>query len=300
MADELNKLRVFTQVVEAGGFSAVARAADVAPSSISRQINELEQQLGVRLFNRTTRKLSLTEAGQIYYERVLKVISAADEARLAIAELGQPTGILRFTAPTGIGREVMITAIPAFLAQYPGIRVVASMTDAMVDIITENIDVAIRVGQLADSTLKARKIGTSKRIVCASKNYLKQHGEPRKPADLEHHACITWREHPGHNVWAFKSKRGLEKVKVTGPFFARSADSLVAAAVAGMGMVLLPDWNLGEELRVGKLKVVLTNYESVPANSAIWAVHAHEKFVPPKIRAFIDFLIQRFANQRFG
>ncbi|MCG8435893.1 MAG: substrate binding domain-containing protein, partial [Gammaproteobacteria bacterium] len=192
------------------------------------------------------------------------------------------------------------TAIPAFLERYPGIRVVASMTDRMLDIVAEGIDVAVRLGRLSDSTLKARKIGTSRRVVCASKDYLKKHGRPKTPADLEQHACVTWREHPGHNVWEFKSSKGVEKIKVTGPFFALSSDSLVAAAVAGMGLVLLPDWNLGEELRTGKLKIVLSDYELSPQTTPIWAVHAHDRFVPPKIRVFIDFLIERFAEQRFS
>ncbi|MGI9286618.1 MAG: LysR family transcriptional regulator, partial [Pseudomonadales bacterium] len=257
-------------------------------------------ELGVRLFHRTTRKLSLTEAGQIYNERARRIITDVDEARLAVAELGSPTGILRVTVPTGIGRELIVSAVPAFLAQYPGVRIVLSMTDYLVDLVEGGYDVGIRVGQLSDSSLKARKIGDSHRVVCASPSYLKSAGIPKRPADLEHHNCITFRDHPGHNVWKFRGKNGLTEVRVAGSFFARSADALTAAAVAGLGLVLLPDWNMGLELRQKQLNVVLSKYEAVPKASAIWAVHSHQRHVPPKIRAFIDFLVERFTNARYS
>ncbi len=153
--DSVAGMRVLERVVDAGGFSAAARQIGMAPSSISRQINELESELGVRLFHRTTRKLSLTEAGQIYYERAGRVITDVDEARLAVSELGSPTGILRVTIPTGIGRGLIVSAIPAFLKRYPGVRVVLSMTDYMVDLVAGGFDVGIRVGQLSDSSLNA-------------------------------------------------------------------------------------------------------------------------------------------------
>ena len=161
-------MRIFVGVVAAGSFSAAGRQLDVSPSGVSRRINELEEALGARLFHRTTRKLSLTEAGQIYYDRAAPIIMAVDEAKLAVSELGSPTGILRVTVPTGIGREVVVSAIPGFLDRFPGVKVVLSMTDHIVDIVEGGIDVAIRVGNLADSSLRARKIGESPRVVCAS------------------------------------------------------------------------------------------------------------------------------------
>lgn len=292
--DSVAGMRVLVRVVDAGGFSAAARQLGVAPSSISRQITDLESELGVRLFHRTTRKLSLTEAGLIYYERAGQIITDVDEARLAVSELGSPTGILRVTVPSGIGRNLVVSAMPLFLKQYPGIRVVLSMTDYLVDLVEGGFDVGIRVGQLSDSSLKARKIGDSRRIVCASPHYLRKAGRPKHPADLAEHNCITFRDHPGHNVWRFRGDDGLTEVRVTGNFFAKSADALSAAAVAGLGLVLLPNWNMGWELQQKQLSVVLTKYEAVPKASAIWAVHSHQRHVPPKIRAFIDFLAHRF------
>ncbi len=298
--DSVAGMRVLVRVVNAGGFSAAARQVGVAPSSVSRQINDLEAELGVRLFHRTTRKLSLTEAGQIYYERAGRIITEVDEARLAVSQLGSPTGILRITVPTGIGRELIVSAVPAFLAQYPGVRIVLSMTDYLVDLVEGGFDVGIRVGQLRDSSLKARKIRESRRVVCASPSYLGKAGIPKSPGDLEHHNCITFRDHPGHNIWKFRGKSGLTEVRVTGSFFAKSADALSAAAVAGLGLVLLPDWNLGVELRQKQLKVVLSKYDAVPKASPIWAVHSHQRHVPPKIRTFIDFLVERFATARYS
>ena len=298
--DSVAGMRVLARVVDAGGFSAAARQLGVAPSSVSRQINELESDLGVRLFHRTTRKLSLTEAGQIYYERAGRIITEVDEARLAVSELGSPTGILRVTIPTGIGRGLIAAAIPEFLDRYPGVRVVLSMTDYMVDLVAGGFDVGIRVGQLSDSTLKARKIGESRRVVCASPAYLERSGRPRHPGDLENHNCITFRDHPGQNVWKFRGKDGLSEVRVSGNFFARSADALSAAALAGLGVVLLPDWNLAMELRERRLRILLSKYDAVPRESPIWAVHSHQRHVPPKIRVFIDFLVERFARASYS
>ena len=298
--DSVAGMRILVRVVDSGSFSAAARHLGVAPSSVSRQINELEEDLGAILFARTTRKLNLTEAGQLYYERASSIINDVDEAKLALSPLGSPSGILRVKVPSGIGRELVVSAVPAFLNEYPAIKIVLSMTDQMVDIIDAGIDVAIRVGRQQDSSFKARKIGESKRVVCASPEYLKNAGIPRTPADLEQHNCVTWRDHPGHNTWSFRGPDGISKVRVSGSFFAKSADALVAATVAGLGLSLLPDWNMGIELRQKQLCAVLTDYEASPAASPVDAVHAHQRYVPPKIRAFIDFLVETFAQARYS
>lgn len=298
--DNLTSIRMFVRVADAGSFTAAANQLDVAVSSVSRQINALEDDLNVRLFQRTTRKLSLTEAGHLYYEHVSKILGDFDEARLAVSQTGSPTGILRITSPTSIGRELLISVIPAFLEQYPGVRVVMSLSDYVIDLVESGIDVAIRVGRLGDSTLKARKIGNSRRVVCASPRYLKKAGVPKHPSDLENHNCITFREHPGHNLWSFNEADGKLNVRVTGNFFARSSDAIVAAALAGMGLVLLPDWNIGAELRQKQLKVVLGDYEISPGFSPVWAVHTHQRHVPPKVRAFIDFLTEQLSEAKFS
>lgn len=297
--DSFAGMRILVRVVDSGSFSAAARHLGVAPSSVSRQINELEEELGAALFTRTTRKLSLTEAGELFCERARNIINDVDEAKLALTQLGSPSGILRVTAPSGIGREMVATAIPGFLMQYPGIKMVVSLTDQLVDIVDAAVDVAIRAGPQQDSSLKARKIGETQRILCASPSYLRTAGTPKAPADLEQHNCVTWRDHPGHNIWTFRGSNGLTKVRASGSFFAQNAEALVAAAVAGVGLCLLPSWNMGVELRLKQLRKVLTDYEPIPASIPIYAVHAHNRHVPPKIRVFIDFLIEHFADARY-
>lgn len=298
--DSVAGMRILVRVVDSGSFSAAARRLGVAPSSVSRQINELEEDLGAILFARTTRKLSLTEAGQLYYERASNIINEVDEARLALSQLGSPSGILRVTVPSGIGRELVVSAVPAFLDKYSAIKIVLSMTDQMLDIVDAGIDVAIRVGRQQDSSFKARKIGESKRIVCASPAYLKKAGIPTTPADLESHNCITWRDHPGHNIWTFRGPDGISKVRVSGSFFSKSADAIVAATVAGLGLSLLPDWNMGIELRQQQLCAVLSDHAVSPAVSPLYALHAHQRHVPPKIRVFVDFLTETFAKPRYA
>ena len=297
--DSVAAMRMLVRVVDSGSFSAAARQLGVAPSSVSRQINELEEDLGARLFARTTRKLSLTEAGQLYYERVSNIINEVDEAKLALSQLGSPSGILRVTVPSGIGRELVVSAVPGFLDKYPAVKIVLSMTDRIVDIVDAGIDVAIRVGRQQDSSFKARRIGESQRVVCASPEYLKKAGIPKTPGDLENHNCITWRDHPGHNTWTFREPDGVSKVRVSGNFFARNADAIVAATVAGLGVSLLPDCNMGTELRQKQLRAVLKDYDAVPATSPVYAVHAHQRHVPPKIRVFIEFLIETFPKARY-
>ncbi len=298
--DSIAGMRILVRVVDSGSFSAAARQLGVAPSSVSRQINELEEDLGARLFARTTRKLSLTEAGQLYCERAHGIIDKVNEAKLALSQLGSPSGILRVTVPSGIGREIVGSAVPDFLDRYPAIKMVLSMTDRMVDIVDAGVDVAIRVGRQRDSSFKARRIGESKRVVCASPDYLKKAGTPKTPADIESHNCITWRDHPGHNVWTFRGPDGVSNVRASGSFFAKNADAIIAATVAGLGLSLLPDWNMGIELRQKQLRPVLTDYRPSPAASAVYAVHAHQRHVPPKIRVFIDFLIETFAKARYS
>lgn len=298
--DNLAAMRMLVRVADSGSFSAAARQLDIAPSSVSRLISELEDDLGAPLFQRTTRKLNLTEAGHIYYEHANKIIMELDEARLAVSQSGAPSGILRMTSPTAIGREFLISIIPAFLKEYPGVRVVMTLSDSVLDLVESGIDLAIRVGPLGDSTLKARKLGNSRRVICASPDYLKRMGTPKHPKELEEHNCVTFRNHPGYNLWNFRGPEGLIKVKATGNFFARSSDGVLAAALAGMGFILMPDWNMGIELKKKQLRVVLQDYPLSPVDTPVWALHAHQRHVPPKVRAFIDFLVEHLAGAEFS
>ncbi len=295
--DTIAAIRVFVRVVEAGSFSGAGRQLGLAPSSVSRQIAELEEQLSATLFHRTTRKLSLTEAGHTYCERAARVLHEVDEAQLAVARLdGSPTGILRVTMPSGVGRFLLAETVPAFCDRYPAVKMVLSMTDHLIDLVETGFDLAIRVGPQQDSSLIARKIGESPRMVCGSPAYLDRAGEPTTPAELANHDCLTWREHPGSNLWRFEGADGHSEVRVSGSLFAANGDALAAAAVGGLGLVLLPDWNVGIELREGRLRPTLSDYRAVPATSTIYAVYPRDRHLPPKVRAFVDFLAERFSG----
>ncbi len=298
---ELTQMRLFARVVEAGSFSEAGRQLGVAPSSVSRQVSDHEDMLGVRLFNRTTRKLSVTEAGDAYYVRVREILDGVEDAKLAAGAFdGKPTGVLRVTAPSGIGRQLLAAALPEFLSENPAIKIVLDMSDRQLDIVDTGIDVAIRVGSQPDSTLKARKIGASKRVLCASPGYLDAFGDPKHPSQLEEHNCLTWRGHPGANLWRFKNGGKTVTVRATGNLYAQSADALSAAAVAGLGVVLLPDWNIGAELRDGSLRFVLPEFKPEPAFSPVYAVLPPQKEIASKTRTFIDFISKRLGAPAYA
>ena len=295
--DSLAAMQVFIRVVETGGLSAAGRALGLAPSSVSRRIGELEDMLGVQLLRRTTRKLSLTEAGETYYERSRDIVRAVEEANLAVtAKRAGPSGILRVTAPSSLARLHVAPAVAAFHWQFPAVKVVMVVGDRVVDIVGEGLDIAIRIGQLEDSSLIARKVAESRRLVCASPAYLKQAGIPKHPDELFDHACLTFRRHPGSNVWQFRKDGEKIEVQATGPFFADDGETLGAAACAGLGLILVPEWLVGVEISAGNLVEVLADYAPDPASTPLHAVYAPGPYVPPKVRAFVDFLAGRFSG----
>ena len=289
-------LRIFIRVVEAGSFSEAGRQLGMAPSSISRQINELEDSLGSRLFQRTTRKLSLTEAGELYSEHATRIVTEIDEAKLALSQLdGTPTGILRLNVPGSLSRRYIVPAIIAFQEKFPGVEIVLLASDQVIDMIEHRIDLTIRLGSLKDSSLVARKIASGRRVTCASTEYLNKIGDLKTPDDLAKHNCLTFRSNPGSNVWKFKDAKGItSEVSVSGNLYANDAESLVAAAVAGHGIILVPEWPVRCELKEGLLQELLTSYSSIPKEIPMYALYPRQRHLPPKVRAFIDFMVERF------
>jgi len=294
--ESLAGIRIFAQVIEGGSFSAAARQLSVAPSSVSRKINELEDALGAQLFQRTTRKLSLTEAGEIYYQRIAQIITDIDEAKLALSQLdGTPTGILRLTVPGSISRRIIVPNLVAFQERYPGNEVVLLASDQVVDMVEHRIDLTLRLGALNDSSLVARKIGSGKRVICASSAYLKKAGRLHTPEDLAHHNCLTFRSNVGSNVWKFSRRKCVFEVKASGTLFANDGESLVAAAVEGHGIVLVPIWLVESELKEGLLQELLIDYSAIPKQTPLFALYPRQRHLPPKVRAFIDFMVERIA-----
>lgn len=299
--DRLAAMQVFVRVVETGGLSAAGRALGLAPSSVSRRIGELEDVLGVRLLQRTTRRLSLTEAGESYYERSRDILRAVDEATQSVSERrAGPTGVLRLTAPTSIASRHIAPAVADFQKRFPAVGIAMSVNDRLVDIVGEGFDLALRLGRLEDSSFIARKICETRRVVCASPEYLKRAGRPDRPEHLADHACLTFRRHPGANPWRFRADGKKKTVRVTGPFFADDGETLVAAACSGLGIVLLPEWLVGPEIDAGRLTEILTDTPTDPPRTPLHALYAPNPYVAPKVRAFVDFLVDRFAQNYAG
>jgi DNA-binding transcriptional LysR family regulator len=295
MMETLAGMRIFTRVVEAGSFSEAGRQLDVAPSSISRQIGELESALGVQLFQRTTRQLHLTEAGEMYYQRVTDIVSDVDEARLTLSQLdGRPTGILRLSVPGSLSRRHIVPALVAFQERHPNVQVVLLASDQLVDMLENRIDLTMRIGELKDSSLVARRIAVGRRIVCASQSYLQKAGTPETPEQLADHNCLIFRSNPGSNLWKFRGATRSAEVKASGNLFANDGESLVAAAVAGHGIVLVPEWLVGCELKDGSLQEILPGYKAMPEETPLYALYPRQRHLPAKVRAFIDFMLHRF------
>jgi len=295
--ENVTRLRAFARTVEAGSFSAAGRQTGATPSSVSRHVAELEDELGSRLFNRTTRKLSLTETGSLYYDHVVGILAAIDEAKLALSNLdGAPSGVLRMTAPGPIARQLTARVIPGFMAKYPAIQILWSVTDHLVDLVEGGLDVAIRLGEPRDSSLVARRLGESRRVICASPAYVAQHGDPQHPSELEDRCCLLYRDHPGESLWEFAGPGGLVAARVSGAIVSNHVDTLISASMAGMGICMLPDWNMGLELSDGRLVEVMTDYKLAPETTPIHAVFPYQRHVPPKLRVFIDYMVEHAAD----
>ncbi len=294
--DRLDTIELFTAVVETGSFSEAGRRLGHAPSAVSRRIDDLEGWIGGTLFYRTTRKLTLTEVGRAFHGRARQILLDLEEARVTSAGLEDyPTGMLRITVAASFGWH-MTAALHEFQQRWPGISFLTSFTDRVADMVAEGIDVAVRTGSLRDSSLKARRIGRARRIVCASPGYLKHHGTPETPEALGEHNCLTFRSSPGHNTWRFRTGRRSVDIAARGKFHSDAGTQLVTAARIGAGIVLVPEWLVGADLKAGRLVPVLEGYPPVPDFTSVYAVHAYSRFVPPKVRVFVDFLADRFLK----
>ncbi len=291
-----SNLELFVKTIEVGNFSALGRQLHMAPSSISRQINTLEEELGVRLLQRTTRSISLTEAGQIYFERVSKILGDLEEAQLAITQLqANPKGVLRLNVAIPFGERNIVPLIPEFLAMYPDLKIDLALEDRSIDLVEERVDLAIRIGRLGDSSIVARKLADNQFVVCASQQYFEVHGLPDTPDDLRRHNCIVNKNIHNSDTWQFRNGKSTQNISVSGNFLANTGGALYRAMLSGLGVGVLPTWFVGEDIKQGKLKVILEDYEvNLPAmtDSAIYALYPAGEYLPPKVRVFIDYLIE--------
>jgi DNA-binding transcriptional LysR family regulator len=294
--DRLAALESFARVAETGSFSAAARALNLSKSLISRQISTLEAELGARLMSRTTRSLTLTEAGRSYYEQVARILAQMEEADLSVSQLqATPRGKLRVNAPMSFSLLRLAPVLPDFLALYPEIDVDVAMNDRRVDLMEEGFDLAIRIGRLADSSLIARKIGPMRRVVCASPAYFAERGLPKVPADLRSHDCLCYSNADTVDEWRFAEPDGRPiSVEVKGRVRANNGDLLRLAALRGLGLVDLPSFLVGADIEAGLLVPVLQDY--IRQDGGVYAVYPHALYLPPKIRVFIDFLAERWGG----
>ncbi len=294
--DRLGAISLFAKAVETGSFSEAGRQSGLSPSSVSRRIDELEGWVGSVLFHRTTRKLNLTEAGVSFYELTNDILLDLEEARTVAGQLqDHPSGLIRMTVPEGMEHHVS-PALNDFQAQWPDVSLVVDFSARIVDLVGEGFDLAIRIGHMQDSTLKARRIAAARRYLCASKQYLVEAGTPKRPEDLEDHNCLIFRALPGYNVWKFETGNGTVDVRASGSFSANSGHALVNAARDGRGIILSPGWLVGPSLANGDLVEILPEVSPNPARVPLYAIHPYRRFVPPKVKTLVDFLARRFGD----
>jgi DNA-binding transcriptional LysR family regulator len=291
-------MTVFARVVEQGSFARAADRLAMSTSAVSRHVAELEAHLDVRLLNRTTRRLSLTESGQAFFERCVQLLADLEEAEEAVtAAAVVPRGTLKLTCSITFGTRHVAPAIAAFAQRFPQVRFEIELSDRAVDIVDEGLDLAIRIGAIGSQALIARRIGTTQMVCYAAPAYLAAHGTPATPDDLTQHACLTYAYSAAGNVWTFRDTRGNEHtVKVGGAAHANNGQMLAALATAGMGIAYEPDFIIAPELRAGLVVPLMAGY--TPASSGIYAVYPSRRHLSAKVRAFVDFLAERFAAKQ--
>ena len=296
--DRLAALEAFAKVAETQSFSEAARRLRSSKSAVSRHVAALEADLGARLFHRTTRSLTLTEAGRGYYERASRILADLAEADASVSQLqAAPRGRLRVNAPMSFGFLHLAAALGDFLSLYPEIELDVTLTDRFVDLIDEGVDVAVRIGSLTDSSLVARRLALVRRVLCASPDYLKARGVPQTPDDLKAHDCLSNTNVTITREWRFIHPDGKPwPVEVKGRMSANNGDMLRVAALRGHGFVHLPTFIVGEDLKAGTLVSVLGPY--IAQDLTLNAVYPTARHLSPKVRAFVDFLSQRFGGDK--
>ncbi len=290
--DLLAGMKLFVRVAETGGFSAVARETSSSQPTVSRTVAALETHLGVRLLNRSSRAVTLTDDGRTFYAQAARALEAIAEAEASVGRRhGHPTGLLRLGTPVAFGRLHVAPRIPSFLAQYPDVEIDLSMTDAFVDLVGAALDLVVRVGMLEDPSLIARRIGLTRRVTVASADYLARRGTPRTPADLRDHDCVVYTRLATGNRWHFAGSDG--PVTVQGRFRADNSEAVREAVIAGAGIAVIPVWMFTDEIATGRVQIILQDFE--PSALPIHAVYPSRRQVSAKVRAMIDFLAGEFA-----
>ena len=299
--DQFAAMRAFVKVVETGGFSEASRQTLVAVSSVTRQVNALEAMLNTQLLNRSTRSVTLTAQGRKYYDRAVRILQDLEEANQGVIEQDVPRGLVKVSVPVAFGRLHIAPIISDFFIQYPELKLDLRLSDGLSNLVEEDLDVVIRIGNLDRSggNLILRKIASHTRLVCGSARYFEQHGKPQHPEDLAEHNCLLFAYFMGYDIWKFKRDNEFYDVKVSGSLISSNSEVLRQVCLDGTGLILMPTWLIGEDIRKGSLQAVLTDCQVYPQTSidmGIYALYLPSRRTSLRVKAFIDFLIKRFGN----
>jgi len=300
--DSIAGMQLLIRIVAAGSFAGAARRLNLTPSAVSRKLADLEQELGVRLFRRTTRKLSLTESGDLLFREAKLIVANVERVKLELNLLGNtPSGALRVTAPATFGRLHIAPLLKEFFELYPKINVGLSLSDLYEDVVGEGFDIAIRQWQPTDTNLRASHLADIELVMCASPAYLHTYGHPQTVNDLEHHNCLTFRSQPGSNRWQFRHQAGdIESIEVNGNFYCDDIGALLTAALSDQGIIRTTVWLVDTYLKNGKLQRILQDNPAYPQQKGVYALYSEQRLLSPKVRVFIDFLKEKFRSQSWN
>ena len=294
--DKLLALKMFVATVDANGFSAAARSLGVATSSVTRMVDSLEADLETVLLNRSTRQVSVSDAGMAYYVKARKILEYVDEADASIMDFtDEPSGPLRISVPAAFGRRMIATHLDSFMSRFPKLELDITLTDSIVDMFADRVDLSIRLGSPGDMDgVVCRVLGSFRRCVVASPDYLSKHGLPVNPEDLQQHSCLRFNYGASQQFWSFRDGETLTKVAVTGPFKSNNAEVLRDVALAGRGVALLPDWLVGEDVAAGQLTALFPAHDVNPdsASNAISALYLPNHRGSHRVNAFISFILE--------
>lgn len=295
--DRFLEMQTFNAVIDAGSFVKAADALGMSKAAVSRYVGDLEARLGVRLLHRTTRRLSLTEEGQVFYARSKELLAGVDEAEAEItSRSGAASGLLRVNAPVTFGISHLAPLWGKFLDRHPKVKLDVTLSDRLVDLVEEGYDIAIRIATLPSSTLISKRLATTRMVLCASPQYLKARGVPRQPAELAGHSVISYSYWSTKDEWHFDGPQGRVSVKTDPCMHTNSGDTCRAAALAHQGVILQPTFLVGDDLAAGMLVELMPEFRAIELG--IYAIYPTRKHVSPKVRALIDFLAEQFAQTR--
>ncbi|HSD61860.1 MAG TPA: LysR family transcriptional regulator, partial [Burkholderiales bacterium] len=299
--ENLAGMAVFARVAEAKSFTEAARRLGLSKSVVSKLVARLEASLGARLMHRTTRRLSLTEAGAALYEHCARMLAEAEAAELAVSSLrAMPRGVLRVSSPAAFGHLHIAPAIPEFLRRYPEATVEMVMNDRIVDLAEEGYDVAIRLTEEPGPNMVARALAPIRWAVCATAAYLKDHPAPEVPADLAQHNCLYYSQQGSPGEWRFDGPGGAKSVRVSGNFRVNNSEAVREAALGHLGIALLPTFAVGPDFQSGRLRRVLPDYTPLGVyGGQVYAAYLSGRHLSPKVRAFVDFFVERFSPQPY-